>query len=114
VPVAIVRQALRCGPIRATDGCAILLEDRPDMSCHVWINLVLSDIIDYAERNDLPEVGRTLRQTAAEVAPLLETEEPATAPADGFDVFPLDVRRAVAGHAPRRADAAAPPLRRVI
>lgn len=84
------------------------------MSCHVWINLVLSDIIDYAERNDLPEVSQTLRQTAAQVAPMLETPDAAMPPANGFDVFPLDVRRALAGHAPKPTHNAAPPLRRVI
>ena len=84
------------------------------MSCHVWINLVLSDIIEYADRNDLSEVSRTLRQTAAQVAPMLESSDAAMPTTDGFDVFPLDVRRALAGHAPKPAHSVAPPLRRVI
>lgn len=70
------------------------------MSCHVWINVVLSDIIEYAERNDLAEVGDALRQTAARVAPLLEAKD-CTAPSGGtFDLFPVDVRRAAAGARP--------------
>lgn len=85
------------------------------MTCHVWINLVLSDIIDYADRNDLTEVGQALRETAARVAPLLEAgTEPPTE--DGtFDLFPLDLRRALSAGTPR---ASRPPgrstLRRVV
>lgn len=86
------------------------------MSCHVWINLVLSDIIDYAERNDLAEVGETLRQTAARVAPLLTQADAAAPRAGGFDLFPVDIRHAVAGrapgHAPKRGAVRA--LRRVV
>lgn len=84
------------------------------MSCHVWINLVLSDIIDYAERNDLPEVGETLRQAAARVSPLLARTDPTVPQVGGFDLFPVDIRRAVAGQTPPRRIAGAPPLRRVI
>lgn len=84
------------------------------MSCHVWINVVLSDIIDYAERNDLAEVSEALRQTAARVAPLLESSD-CTAPSGGsFDLFPLDVRRAAAGNAPLYAETHLRPVRRVI
>lgn len=70
------------------------------MSCHVWINLVLSDIIDYAERNQLDEVSETLRETAVRVAPLLARTDAAVPEGGAFDLFPLDVRRALAGHAP--------------
>ena len=82
------------------------------MSCHVWINLVLSDIIDYAERNQLPEVSETLRDTAARVAPLLARTDAATPEGGVFDLFPLDVRRALAGQAPDAG--AARPLRRIV
>lgn len=84
------------------------------MSCHVWINVVLSDIIDYAERNDLGEVGETLRQTAARVAPLLEQSDCATPAGGEFDLFPVDVRRAVDGAAPVGAAAYGRSVRRVI
>lgn len=80
------------------------------MSCHVWINLVLSDIIDYAERNELAEVGATLRETAARVAPLLDRPDATATQGGSFDLFPLDVRRALSGRDPSGAAA----LRRVI
>ena len=70
------------------------------MSCHVWINLVLSDIIDYAERNRLDEVSETLRETASRVAPLLDRTDAAVPEGGTFDLFPLDLRRALAGQAP--------------
>lgn len=82
------------------------------MSCHVWINLVLSDIIDYAERNQLTEVGETLRETAARVAPLLDRTDAAVPDGGAFDLFPLDVRRALAGKSP--GTRAAQPLRRLV
>ena len=82
------------------------------MSCHVWINLVLSDIIDYAERNQLAEVGETLRETAARVAPLLARSDAAVPDGGAFDLFPLDVRRALAGKTPEAC--AAQPLPRLV
>ena len=102
------------GASRAANGVTIWLEDAFAMSCHVWINVVLADIIEYADRNELAELGETLRQTAARVAPLLEAADGAKPSSEEFDLFPVDVRRAVAGAGPVAAASFGPPLRRVI
>ena len=64
------------------------------MNQHAWISAVLDDMVAYALRNDLAEVGSELDRAAAQISHLLDTLETTEPTEEACDVILMPARRA--------------------